>query len=247
MENTLYIALARQTGLWNQLDMVANNLANMNTVGYKSLQPHFTEYLSKSKTDEKLLDDRLSFVHDFGIVRDFTPGALSSTGNPLDLAIHGDGYFVVETPDGIRYTRNGQFKLNPDGMVVTADGYPVMDDSNRPIVIAPQETQINVARDGSLSTENGNVATFQVVEFQDTQKLRATHSGLFETLEGNPMTAVRPELEQGMLEKSNVNAVMEMTQMIKLQRAYENVQKMIDTEHTRRQNAIQAFARAGGQ
>ena len=131
MENTLYIALARQTGLWNQLDMVANNLANMNTVGYKSLQPHFTEYLSKSKTDEKLLDDRLSFVHDFGIVRDFTPGALSSTGNPLDLAIHGDGYFVVETPDVPVWAAKGRtradlslpFDLKTDQEVLDRIGY----------------------------------------------------------------------------------------------------------------------------
>ena len=122
MKNTLYIALSRQTSLWNQLDMVSNNLANVNTAGYKGVQAHFTEHLSRSKTDEKLIDDRLSFTHDFGIVRDFTEGAFSSTGNPLDVAIHGDGYFVIETPQGIQYSRNGQFKLNSDGMIVNSNG-----------------------------------------------------------------------------------------------------------------------------
>ena len=247
MKNTLYIALSRQTSLWNQLDMVSNNLANVNTAGYKGVQAHFTEHLSRSKTDEKLIDDRLSFTHDFGIVRDFTEGAFSSTGNPLDVAIHGDGYFVIETPQGIQYSRNGQFKLNSDGMIVNSNGYAVLDTNNNPIFIAPQETQINIARDGSISPENGPVATLQVVEFDDRQKLRASYGTLFQNAEGNNMTPVTPSVEQGMIEKSNVNAVVEMARMIKLQRAYENVQMMIDTEHSRRQNAIQAYARAGGQ
>ncbi len=246
MKNTLYIALSRQTSLWNQLDMVSNNLANMNTTGYKGVQAHFTEHLSKSKTDEKLLDDRLSFVHDFGIVRDFTEGAFSSTGNPLDVAIHGEGYFVIDAPHGIQYSRNGQFKLNPDGMLVNADGYAVLDTNDNPIFIAPRETQINITRDGTISTENGVVATIQVVEFDDRQRLRSSYGTLFGNAEGNGVKPVTPQLEQGMIEKSNVNAVVEMTRMIKLQRAYENVQMMIDTEHSRRQNAIQAYARAGG-
>lgn len=246
MENTLYIALSRQTGLWNQLDMVANNLANVNTTGYKGVQPHFTEYLSKSKTDEHLIDDRLAFVHDFGIVRDFSEGIFSATGNAFDLAIHGPSYFVVETPQGIRYTRNGQLKINDEGMLVTASNYPILDDHNRPIFIAPEETEFNVTRDGTILTENGPVATLQTVEFADQQKLRATHSGLYRNTENNQMTVVRPNVEQGMIEKSNVNAVVEMTNMIKLQRAYENIQMMIDSEHTRRQNALQVYARSGG-
>ncbi|MBO4520691.1 MAG: flagellar basal-body rod protein FlgF [Alphaproteobacteria bacterium] len=246
MENTLYIALSRQTGLWNQLDMVANNLANVNTTGYKGVQPHFTQYLSKSKNDEHLIDDRLAFVHDFGIVRDFTEGAFSATGNPFDLAIHGPSYLVVETPEGIRYTRNGQLKLNDEGMLVTASNYPVLDEHNQPIFIAPEETKFNVTRDGTISTENGPVATLQTVQFADQQRLRATHSGLYRNMDNNPMTVVRPNLEQGMIEKSNVNAVVEMSNMIKLQRAYENIQMMIDTEHSRRQNALQVYARAGG-
>lgn len=245
MENTLYIALSRQTTLWRQLDMVSNNLANMNTTAYKSMQPHFSEYVSKSKTDEKLLADKLSFVHDFGIVRNFTEGAFSSTENPFDLAIHGEGYFAVETPEGVRYTRNGQFKLNNDGMLVTTTNYAVLDDNNNPIFIAPEETQFDVTRDGTILTENGPVANIQVVEFDDRQKLRATHDGLYRNAENNPMAAVRPNVEQGMIETSNVNAVVEMSEMIKLQRAYENVQMMIDSEHSRRQSAMQVYAKSG--
>lgn len=245
MDNTLYIALSRQTSLWNQLDMVSNNLANVNTTAYKSVQPHFTEYLSKSKNDERLLPDRLAFVHDFGIVRDYTEGAFSSTENPLDVAIHGDGYFVVDTPEGIRYTRVGQFKLNNDGMLVTANGDAVLDDRDRPIFFAPEETRIDINRDGTIATGNGVIARFRLVRFADGQRLRTTHDGMYRTTEGNPpLEAEDAQLEQGMIEKSNVNAVVEMAEMIKLQRAYENVQMMIDSENTRRQNMMNVYAKS---
>ncbi len=244
MENTQYISLSRQTTLWRQLEMVSNNLANVNTTGYKKVSPHFTEYVSKSQGSEKLLKDRLSFVNDFGIVRDFSEGALSSTSNPLDLAIHNDSFFVVDTPEGTRYTRNGQLKINDEGMLVTASNYPILDDNDKPIFIAPEEKVFNVTRDGSISTENGEVARLQTVQFENTQKLRATHSGLYRNSEDNLAQAVRPNVEQGMIEASNVNSVVEMSEMIKLQRAYENVQMMIDSEHTRRQNAMQVYAQS---
>ena len=246
MENTLYIALSRQTSLWNQLDMTANNLANVNTAGYKNVSPHFTEYVSKSKNDERLLDDKLSFVHDMGIMRDFTEGVLSATGNPLDVAIHGDGFFVLDTAEGVRYTRNGQFKLNPEGMLTDAAGNAVLDNTENPVFFAPTETQINIASDGTISTENGVVATLRVVRFADNQKLRETHGGMYVSLPGNPVENIRPSLEQGMVEQSNVKAVVEMTNMIQLQRSYENVQKMIDAEFTRRQAALREYSRAGG-
>ena len=150
MENTLYIALSKQTALWRQLDMIANNLANVNTTGYKKASSHFTEYLSETKSDEALLSDRLSFVHDSGTVRDFSEGVFSPTGNPFDLALHGSAFFVVETNEGIRYTRNGQFKINDEGMLVTGNNDPVLDERNNPVFIAPQETEFNVTKDGVI-------------------------------------------------------------------------------------------------
>ena len=244
MENTLYIALSKQTALWRQLDMIANNLANVNTTGYKKASSHFTEYLSETKSDEALLSDRLSFVHDSGTVRDFSEGVFSPTGTPFDLALHGSAFFVVETNEGIRYTRNGQFKINDEGMLVTGNNDPVLDERNNPVFIAPQETEFNVTKDGVILTENGEIARLQTVEFEDMQKLRATHAGLYENMPGNPVHAAKPRIEQGMIEKSNVNAVVEMSEMIKVQRAYENIQMMIDTEHARRQNAMQVYAKS---
>lgn len=244
MKNTQYISLSRQTTLWRQLEMVSNNLANVNTTGYKKVSPHFTEYVSKSQGSDSLLPDRLSFVNDFGIVRDFSEGAFSSTSNPFDLAIHDDSFFVVETPEGIRYTRNGQLKINDEGMLVTGSNYPILDDGDNPIFIAPEETEFLVTRDGTVMTENGEIAKLQTVRFENQQKLRATHSGLYRNTENNMMEIVQPNVEQGMIEASNVNAVVEMSEMIKLQRAYENVQMMIDSEHTRRQNAMQVYAQS---
>ena len=244
MENTSYIALSRQVSLWNQMDMVSNNLANINTTGYKSVQPHFAEYLSRSNNDEHLIADKLSFTHDFGIVREFKEGALTSTQNPLDVAIHGNGFFVIDTKDGPRYTRNGQFKLNNEGMVVTADNEAVLDSTERPIFISPTEKKISINQDGSIETENGQIAQFKIVAFADMQKLRETHGGLYRNVQGNEIQdAENIQIEQGMIEKSNVNSVEQMTQLIKLQRAYENVQMMIDSEHTRRQNMMSVYAK----
>lgn len=245
MENTFYISLSRQNALWNQMDMVSNNLANMNTAGYKSVQPHFTEYLSRSANDEHLISDKLSFTHDFGIVRDFKEGIFSSTKNPLDVAIHGNGYFVIDSKEGVRYTRNGQFKINNEGMLVTADNEAVLDSSERPIFISPTEKKININQDGSIETENGLIGQFKIVSFADQQKLRATHDGLYRNVQNNAVEdAENFQLEQGMIEKSNVNSVEQMTQLIKLQRAYENVQMMIDGEHTRRQNMVSVYSRS---
>lgn len=244
MENTLYIALSRQVGLWNKLDMTANNLANMNTAGYKAVSPHFTEYVSRSQNDERLMPHRLSFTHDFGIVRNFAEGAFEPTDNPLDVAIHGDGYFAVDTPEGVLYTRDGQFKIGQDGMIVTANGYAVLDDAGRPMFVSPDETKININQDGTIETENGVIGKFQLVAFADPQRLRSVRHGLYRNPEGNAVRPASVQTEQGMIEKSNVNAVVEMSEMIKVQRAYENVQMMLDTEHTRRQNMMQVYARA---
>ncbi|MCQ2915075.1 MAG: flagellar basal-body rod protein FlgF [Alphaproteobacteria bacterium] len=244
MENTTYISLSRQVALWNQLDMVSNNLANMNTTGFKSVQPHFTDYISKSKNDEHLLSDRIHFTHDFGIVRDFAEGAFTSTSNATDVALHGKGFFVIDTNEGVRYTRNGQFKISEEGMLTTADNYPVLDDRNLPIFIAPEETKLDINQDGTIATENGVIAKFAIVDFDDLQNLRETHGGLYANVKNQEVRQARNvQVEQGMIERSNVNAVSEMTQMIKLQRAYENIQMMIDGEHTRRQNMMNVYTK----
>ncbi|MCK5295445.1 MAG: flagellar basal-body rod protein FlgF [Alphaproteobacteria bacterium] len=246
MENTTYIALSRQTSLHRQLGMVANNIANMNTTAYKGEEPLFVEYLVKSQASERKFDNKVSFVQDLGTVRDFSCGQMIQTDNPLDVAIQGDGYFAIEAPEGERFTRNGSFKLDNQGQMVTSSGYPVMSEDLQPFFFAPTETQITIARDGTVSTENGTIGKLRVVEFEKQQELKKTHSGLYETSSSNsPANVESPDLTQGMLEQSNVKPVVEMTKMIAIQRSFSKLNKIMEEEDGRIRKAVEALSRQG--
>jgi flagellar basal-body rod protein FlgF len=243
MQNTSYIALSRQAGLWRQLEVVANNMANANTPAYKAEQMMFREFLVPTRSTERAMGGKLSFVQDVGVLRDVREGPLTKTDNPLDFAIHGDGYFQIETEAGMRYSRNGHFRMDQTGMLVNSQGFAVMDDRNQPIIFAPNETRIEVSEDGSVSTENGRVARLKVVKFSNDQELRSAGDSLFETTL-DPETVARPTIVQGMMEESNVQPVVEMTRMTQILREYQGVQKMLDSEHERRMKAIQILSNA---
>lgn len=240
MENSAYIALAHQNALWRRMDVVANNIANMNTPGYKGEELMFTEYLTRSLNTDSAFKDRIVFPRDIGIARDMSEGAWQNTDNPLDVAIGGEGFFVVETAAGRMYTRNGHFKLNQDGQIVGANGNPVLSTTNQPFFVAPNESQINISEDGTVSTENAVLGRLQVVSFDDTQNLRKEAGSLFYT-DQDPQPVEAPKLHQGVLEGSNVNAVVEMTQMIEINRSYTNAQKMIENENERQRRAMETF------
>ncbi|MFA7430224.1 MAG: flagellar basal-body rod protein FlgF [Rhodospirillaceae bacterium] len=244
MQNTSYIALSSQTALWRKLEMVANNMANMNTPGYRAQEPLFTSYLSRSPGDDSAFRERLNFVTDFGRVHDFTPGAVKATSNPMDLSIDGEGFFVVETPDGPKYTRAGHFMLDDQGKLVTKDGLPLLNADNEPFFIAPNESEFNVAKDGTVSTENGPIGKVQVVTFDDPQRLRKVSGSLFaapEDLQAQPLETVK--VAQGMIEGSNVNGIVEMTRMISVQRSYMQANNLLDQEHDRIKRSMDTWAR----
>ena len=171
MENTMYVALSRQSTLRRQMDVVANNLANMSTHGYKSGQMMFVEHLTKSKGGDNLLTPKLAYVRDIATMTDTKPGAIEHTGNPLDIAIQGDGYFVVQTPEGERYTRNGRLQLDNTGQLVNQLGQPVLADGGAPMVFAPEDTEIVVSKDGTVSTNNGELGKLRIVNFDNEQVL----------------------------------------------------------------------------
>ncbi|MQX35397.1 flagellar basal-body rod protein FlgF [Roseospira navarrensis] len=244
MQTPSYIALSRQTALWRQMDVVANNIANMNTPGFKSQDLMFSEYLAPSKGADSAFPDMLSYTYDFGTKRDVGLGPLSQTGNPLDVAINGPGYFEVETDFGRFYTRNGRFMLDADGMMVTGSGHPVLSTDGTPFFIAPNESRITVAKDGTVSTENGNIGRMNIVSFEDEQALLRVQAGLYDAGEQEPEEATGMALEQGMLEGSNVEATAQITKLIQVQRAYEQVQKMIEDESERQGRAIKVLSGA---
>ena len=243
MQNTSYIALSRQTALWRQMESVANNMANANTPAFKGEQMMFRDFLVPTRSSESAVGNKLSFVQDVGLLRDVREGPMSKTDNTLDFAIRGDGYFQIETESGMRYGRNGHFRLDQTGMLVNSQGFAVMDDRDQPIVFAPNETEIQVSPDGTVSTENGRVAKLKVVKFANDQELRNAGDSLYETAQ-DPEVVDRPSIIQGMMEESNVQPVVEMTKMTQILREYEGVQKMLDNEHERQLKAIQVLSNA---
>ncbi len=246
MDNTSYIALSREAGLWRQMAVVANNMANANTPGFKAEQMMFTSYIAKTKSDESPFGRKLAFSQDIGVLHDTREGPLTNTGDTLDIAIHGPGYYTVDTPSGQRYTRAGHFRLDENGMVVTEAGYPLLQTNGNPIVLAPGEQSITVAGDGTITTENGQIGKIQVSTFANDQLLQPMGDSTYQTAQ-TPAPLARPYLVQGMLEESNVQPVAEMTNMMQIMRNYEGVMNMIQSEHDRQLKAVDTLSGAQAQ
>lgn len=225
------------------MDVLANNMANVNTAGYKRGNLMFEEYLMPvaRMSDANQTDARLSFVLDTSIYRDFSEGAFEQSGNNLDIAISGDGWLVVQTPDGERFTRNGQLKLNRDGELVNTAGFPILGEGG-PITIPPEETGIAIAQDGTLSTDLGVRGQIRLVSFENNAVLKKEAGLLFSTNQA-PQEAENAKLHQGMVEKSNVQPVVEMTKMIETMRAYQSISKALQKTDELRSDAI---SRLGG-
>lgn len=240
MENTSYIALSRQMVLRQKMDLVANNLANLNTPGFKGEDMLFVEYLDTSDQQEPL-----SYVQNISLVRDLKPGPLVATENPLDLAIKDKGYFTVETPEGPRYTRNGSFSLNAERQVVTLAGLPLLDTAGSPLTVPDNTNAITVARDGTISSETGQIGRIGLVNFANEQGLKKVGGGLFDAEGQLPEPLADGEVHQGMVETSNVQGVVEMTRMIETQRSYQSASKLVEEEHRRQREAISRIASSG--
>lgn len=237
MENTSLIALSRAATLERQMNVVANNVANMNTTGFKSEAPLFTEFLVEPRREEKY-----SMVQDKATLRDLAPGAFTQTGNSLDVALEGHGYLTVGTLDGPRYTRNGNLTMDSNRQLVTSGGLPVLDETGNPITIPNNAGEIRISPEGSVTTNLGIAGKLGVVKFQKEQAMVQLGSGLYQTDEtptADPETIVR----QGFLEGSNVKSIVEMTNMIEINRDYQNIQKLLQTEHDRLRTAYQKISK----
>ena len=220
-----------------QLSVIANNIANASTVGFKSENLMFSEHIEKVGKGEKI-----SFVRGSGIIRDRSMGQLVDTSNPLDLAIKGKGYFSIETPFGVRYTRNGHFRLNELRQIVTSEGYPVLSENENPIELRPNDREITIARSGDVSAEDGKIGKIQVFSFENENLLRRMSNGLYSS-PILPEANKSAEVLQGKLEQSNVETITEVTKMIDLVRAYESAGKLIEGEHDRKRRAIQILTK----
>lgn len=215
--------------------MLASNLANLNTTGFKADRPVFsavyerTVYRMQGNTAAPIgtLSAGALLTTTY---TDFQAGALQKTDNPMDLAIEGDGFFAIQTPRGTRYTRNGAFQLNADGILVTRQGFPVLSETGEPIRI-PKGATLTFGEDGRVVINNAVVAKLGIVR----GNLYKEVDGLFA---GNAQPVTNPRVVSGALETSNVNLVREMVSMIELLRAYESHQKVIQAHDETLSRAI---------
>lgn len=247
MENPSYVALSLQSSLQRRMEVVANNLANISTPGFHANRLAFTTLVSEKAMDKSLsgAGAKVSFVEEFGTYADTRPGPLTETRNPLDLAINGKGYFVVDTPEGQRYTRGGNFQLSADGRVITSEGYALLDKNQRPITIPAQAGKIEITREGQVQTEQGQVGSIQVVQFADELALRREAGGLYVANAAAQPADKTIEVRQGMLEGSNVEGVTEITRMLETLRAYQSAQRLVDNDQDRVRRAIDKLSRVG--
>lgn len=221
MENSLLIALSRQTVMQRHMETIANNIANASTSGFKGEQLMFVEFLAENTEGQTV-----SYVQDIALVRDFSEGEFVSTGNPLNMAIEGKGWFVIDTPDRRAYTRSGHFSLNQQGQMVTSSGHPVLSTNGAPIVIGPNETGIKISGDGTISTSAGIKGQIDVVTFEDEKALDKASESLFVT-DAPPNRALEAKVVQGMVESSNVKPVVEITNMIWAMRSYQAAHEVV--------------------
>lgn len=250
MENSVLIGLSRQMTLERQIDVIANNVANVNTAAFKADKSLFQEFLTSGAQDDSFLggDRRTSFVLDRATFHDFSQGALELTKNPLDVAVDGNAFLVVQTPAGERYTRDGSLQINPQGQLVNASGHPVLG-ANGPIRFQPGDKDVNIAADGGISVlEGANKidslrGKLRLVRFDQPQALRKEGSNLYAAADG---AVARPDpagrVRQGYIEKSNVNAVAEMSRMIEVTRAYTQISAMLQQQGDLRKTAIEKLA-----
>lgn len=234
MENSLFIALSRQMTVRRQLESVANNLANANTPGFKAERLMFVEYLQRSKDPKQ----NMYFVQDLASARDNSPGDIKSTGNPLDFAVKGPGWFTVQTPQGdMRYTRDGHFRLNNQGLLINSDGYPVMGDGDTPIAFQPNDQNITVEGDGTVKANGQIRGKIKLVEFQNLYRMKKSAGNLY-IAQDQPQPAEKSSVLQGMIEGSNVKPILEIAEMMRALHSYQGASKFIDSEDGRERNAI---------
>ncbi len=238
MGNSSYIALSRQSGLFREMQVVANNIANMSTTGYRKEGVVFSEFV-------QALDGRAPSVSmATGDVRTTieTQGALSETGNRFDLAIEGPGYFLLDTPDGRALTRAGNFTPNANGELVTPQGHRLLDAGAAPVFVPADARSVSIASDGTLSVDGDPVAQLGLYKPANPADLLRSDGVMF-MANGGVEPADGGSIVQGFLEESNVSPVAEIARMIEVQRAYELGQGLMEKEDSRIRRALETLGK----
>lgn len=236
MDNPSYITLSRQTGLLKDLNVIANNLANMSTDGFRRESVAFTEVLKRLDVQ----GGSVSQADASARFTDFSQAELHQTGGSFDFAIEGDGFFLIETPDGPALSRAGSFARSLEGELVTSGGNRVLGEGEAPLFFPPDAEKIEVAADGTISADGQPVGQIALVTVEDASTLTRMGSGLFTAADGF-IPAENASLFHGYVEKSNVDPVREITRMIEVQRSYEMGQSFLSTEDERMRQVIRVM------
>lgn len=238
MEAAGYVTLSRQSGLMREMQIVANNIANSATTGYRQEGLIFSEYIHSSPEQSSLSMSRARVPNTL-----MTQGAMTQTNGSFDFAIEGEGFFLIETPDGDRLTRSGSFSPNANGDLVTMEGNRVLDAGGAPVFVPSQASNLEVASDGTISSDGQLLGQIGLFIPSNPISLEREDGVLFRT-KGGVEPAENATMLQGFLEGSNVNAISQMTRMIEIQRAYEMGQSFLETEDQRIRNAIKTLIKA---
>ena len=246
MELPSYVALSYLTAQSRALEVHAGNLANAGTAGFKTERVLFSDWLGRQNGVEGPMGARpVAFVQDRATYRDQAPGPLQQTGNPLDLAITGDGYFTVDTARGPRLTRAGRFAPQPDGTLADHEGNALMDTAGQKIRLSAADINLSINADGSIESENGRIGRVGVVQPEDPGRMQTEGTTMLRS--DSPTTPVeQPRLVQGSLEDSNVQPVLEMTRMMSGLRSFQFAAQFVEGEATRQQTAIDKITQRKG-
>ena len=233
MDTSLYVTLSHRVAVNRELEIVANNLANMNTTAFKAERMMFDEALRKAGAS-----DEVSFVIDRASYTDYKTGPIIRTQNQFDIAINGEGWLSVQTPDGVQYTRDGRMVVAPSGELTALDGSPVLGEGGEPILIPLEEIgNVAIGKDGAITAGEIQIGRIEVFRFDNEQELIRQSDGRYEA-EANPQAAENAALIQGAIEGSNVDPIREVTRLIELSRSYESASRMASDVHDQKTDAI---------
>lgn len=240
MNNAIYVALSQQTNLFRNMDVVANNVANVSTPGFKGETMVFEKFLFNDKDN---FTRKIAFSHDIATFSDFKDGAATPTGRDLDLALDGTGFFKVQTPQGVRYTRRGSFHVDTNNQIVTAEGYTLLNPADRPIEIINHDERLTISSDGTVrGGDDGQIrGEIGIAHFENPQKLTHTDNGLYSSDVPPLLTKAPARVLQGSLEQSNVNSVTELTHLININRSVSDVSNLMASMHDMMRKAITAY------
>ncbi|MBR0680761.1 flagellar basal-body rod protein FlgF [Roseomonas eburnea] len=244
MDSPGYIILSRLTLQSRATQVLAHNVANADTPGFRALRPVFAEFVARQDLAGTPSGGRsVHHVQDRATWREMQTGPMQMTGNPLDLALTGDGFFAVETPRGERFTRAGRFTIGDGGRIVDMEGNPLLNDQGEPIAVAANDTRIEIQGDGTIRSENGTLGRIRVVRFDNVQALKAEGDRIFDAGAEQPQPVDRPAIRQGVLEGSNVQPILEMTRLTAELREFQFAAQFAEREGERLSTAVERILR----